>query len=861
MPTDPYSNRIGNLSTKIDAPFVGRRDDLSSIYDFLDIGKWSSSSGQAFVYHLWGQGGYGKSMLLQFARRSSRLQEHNLKSVAVNLDWDIFHPGITAPDFLWHIRCALVKQGIKATLYDFYYLLYFSSVRSPGQNLVIQSLLEDIAAKSKSLGESLQDGSETGWLEALFDSEMVKGVIDLAGGIGKQLKVIETLNKLNQLRVDRVARLKLKEGDYVLDPNNSSAFQKIAADILALDIVTAVSGQDSPPFVIFIDGLDRIQPSSLSPGSSSQSERALECIVASIIFQPNESIKSKVRFVFSGRNPLRWREQFDDVNTELSWNAFIAQHRLAGLSPIDVGAFIDKLNIALDSCGQVELGLKLRQHKERLLELLHDRNGSDDLAHIFPARLGLLYEYVTSGADLDRLVQLDISTQEMEERYFRSIDPNLRRVLEIFSVMGTIEEPIYASLVRSQNIVGYDINEFLRFRRLPYVSEGEYLGSIKLDEHISSYLIRALMSSADEMKRAKKMAIACLTAIVESGNATSGPHSAMDQKSIAIRFSNLLARLTSQSLLSFQEVIDPWWGFESSFGSDTRIAGALRVDICRTLVKLINEIDKSEFAASLETNPTYDARNKFGFALIQIHKFFVVHKLSSEADNVVKLMTGLGIVTTVKKNDELTKALPLEFYEFNIDKIYGSSNELGVAVAAGQLLQIWKEITSHPDSRERTMLLATTARYLGELFRNPTDVEESLKWMQKHYDLSKSINAVDSPEFAKSQMALALALINTRRQDKPERLLQQALKTLLPLFGPNHLHVINAQWLLAEIVIARGNRKDGIAQMRDCLTRLRDSDGDNESYLSTFETRIAFLESSSSIVYTPFGSTNWMRRR
>jgi hypothetical protein len=295
MPINPYKSHKANPAIQIDAPFVGRRNELVSIYDFIDSGKWTSSTGSAFVYHLWGQGGYGKSTLLQVARNSTPHQEHNLKFVATDLDLDIFHPGISAPDFLWHIRCALVKSGVKTTLYDYYYLLYFSSVRSPGQSLAIKSLFEDIAARSKSLGESLQDGTETGWLEALFDSEMTQGVIDLAGGVGKQLKIVETISKLNQLRQDHVARLKLNENGYVLDPKDPAAFQAVAADILALDLVTAVSGQDSQPLVIFIDGLDRIQPLSLSPGLASPSERALERIVASIIFQPSEPLRSKIR--------------------------------------------------------------------------------------------------------------------------------------------------------------------------------------------------------------------------------------------------------------------------------------------------------------------------------------------------------------------------------------------------------------------------------------------------------------------------------------------------------------------------------------------------------------------------------------
>lgn len=840
MPSNPFIA----AGASIPRFFVGRIAQVCEIVSFVEATSAKEYINSGYILNLNGSPGYGKSALIR------KLREHLSASdtatfCQTTFDLDHISSSISGPEALWLVRNSLHKARIRTPLFDCYYILFFKYILSPGQSITLEGLFSEIAGQSKSLGEKLSDGPEAGWLSKLFDPEMSETIVDIAGGIGEQLKGVETLAKLNELVRDKSRRKKLKSEGFTLDTSDSYAFQGQAPLVLALDIADALGSDTSKPLALVLDGFDKIQESvGFSP---SPAEAAIERLAAALLYETSSNSVNKLRIGIVSRNQISWRRKFDEPDATDTWDQYISEITLPALTPDDANDFLSKLSASADSSGRTELGQWIRSNRNDLLSLVSEgANGA-----VVPIHLELLAACLWNGDNSSLPASISIPTNQMEERYLRSIAKDVRSLLEVISVFGTIERDSFKALVQDSTIVGFTSTDYEALGNIYFLDEGEFEGSYRVQGHIAGYLLRSLLRTPVDRNRGISIAehsFDALISLLPNDRFPATITNASGSKAVAIRMLRLCERLVKHNLFDTKH-LTYWQNFEFAFASDTHVASAERRQMCILLVDWFESKEQTLLQQISTGNGNDDMKDAILQTFTILHKYAIVQAMPTAAQKIMQTASRLGLVKKYS-GDTLISAedINLSGIDISLDVAFAERASKGVENAIGSIAVLRNLTLQMTESKERTALLATAARYLGDCYREIGDWKAALYWQEEGLAQALKINDQRSPEIAKFRGAVALALLENGRIGKAERYLKDSLEVLHIHYHRTHVHIMNAEFLLADVDFRKGNMQKALVKMDSCIEELgRSPDAQAVALANLLKTHVSRLKALTNI--------------
>ncbi len=509
MPKNPYSGGIFQSALSERELFVGREEELQALQGF--VAGICSGSAKAWVIHVFGAAGTGKSSLLARLRADNAATE-GLHSALLDIDADSFDISTSAPDLLWQLRFSLRRAGVKTPLYDLYYATYFTRHVLPGVTLSLSTLLQGIGAKTETMEKASSIASSRTLGEQLtqaFDAEFLEDIVGGAGEFAKSLQGVQLIAKLASAFRNKATRRALKDQRIDLSSIDREEMQSLAPEILASDLLRLASKTN--PILILVDGFDRIQiePQVLPfPGAA---ESAMEELVRFVKFSSRSEAKKHIAFLCFGRKHLRWAELFDEVGSADSWDEHIHQLPLRGLSQAEAEVYLAKADGALDAVGGGVGAQALRSSKQAILTVSRDQvatsyspetgeagastEAPDMMAGLqrhgemrySPFRLRLCMEEI---AEIERPFSNDDARRHADDicaSFLRGVSEPLREVVNVFALAGEVDASMYEALVKEGVISNFTIAEFpLLVRRgalfAPAVSSDAYRLHFQLED-------------------------------------------------------------------------------------------------------------------------------------------------------------------------------------------------------------------------------------------------------------------------------------------------------------------------------------------------------------------------------------------
>jgi tetratricopeptide (TPR) repeat protein len=397
-----------------------------------------------FLTVFYGVGGVGKSTLCRKVVASSAVDHPEVMLVVLNLDFGKWTRDSGFAPFL----VALVEQFLAV------------GISTP----LVQTLL--LMYSRADSGLQVSQGSAGLWSGAVAVLDQATQAVGIPG-IGL---VIQGAQWLKDRKKQADVAKRLRDLGLWPDDNEGKAdlldMEEKMAGALYEDLKAwAVEGRN---LRILLDGFERIQSRERRRDCQMLVQRFAGFIAAS----EDPELASRIRMLVFGRDKLRWDELYEDPG----WNDYWSQHLLAGLGETDAIEFLNKHSDWLSFHGDTVGAAAIQNHTKQILDAADEQIGGE--RSIYPYYLDLSVDLVLQAAREGRTPDLGKTPGELQDRFFRYLDPAERHLLKLLALAETFDAVMFDALVRNQRVSGYAVGTFLTTvaEGRSYVSSGDHGG-------------------------------------------------------------------------------------------------------------------------------------------------------------------------------------------------------------------------------------------------------------------------------------------------------------------------------------------------------------------------------------------------
>jgi tetratricopeptide (TPR) repeat protein len=427
----PSSTETGAQRPSALEMFTDRVHEQELLQEILRPVPTTPEHPELFLTVFYGVGGVGKSTLCRRAHEIAA-QQASKDVVLATVDYDSsnWSTGTAFANVASELVRCLAEKGIAPRLSGALLALY-----------------------SRSSSEAVSP--EAGW-ELAMDT-LDKGA-ELAGipGLGMVLKGVKWVrDRAQQAALQRQLR------DLHLWPEERYG----RVDLLDLEakigraVFEDVRGwlTDNPArhLRLLVDGFERLQ----SHERKADAQKHLQDFLGYFAASQDRTTCGRFRALIFGREKLRWDELYEDED----WHRFWNQHLLAGLAEQDARDFLRRYQRWFRSHGQQALADALSQCEGRILDATDERAAGERM--FYPFYLNLAVELLERSVLHGTMPEFGQAPAELQDRFFKYLDPAELRTLMVLSLAETFDEHLYDWLA-NERVIELPVHAFhTRVRR------------------------------------------------------------------------------------------------------------------------------------------------------------------------------------------------------------------------------------------------------------------------------------------------------------------------------------------------------------------------------------------------------------
>jgi tetratricopeptide (TPR) repeat protein len=193
---------------------------------------------------------------------------------------------------------------------------------------------------------------------------------------------------------------------------------------------------------LLLDGFERLQSSE----RREDSQRRLQEFIGYFAGPDERDACDRFRVVIFGRNQLRWDEIYEDPTWRNCWTL----HLLGGLAEADARDFLKKTRTWLAAKGQTALAEALVKYEDKILDASDESKGGH--RSFYPFYLNLAVELVERARQSGQELELGRAPAELQDRFFRYLDPRELRALMILALSEVCDESLFDWLAKERLI-------------------------------------------------------------------------------------------------------------------------------------------------------------------------------------------------------------------------------------------------------------------------------------------------------------------------------------------------------------------------------------------------------------------------
>jgi len=405
------------------AIFTDRVEQRQLLRTILQPVPTSQLGPQYLLTQFYGVGGVGKSALCEQGRKIAEEEfEENVRVVSTSFDDSRWNEGTSFTDVATELcRCLVEKSKIVPRLTIALLALHGQQTGRNGE---------------------VVSGLDKGW--SLAFTAMEKG-INLTGipGIGNVIKLAQWWRGKSQQNT-----LREKLASFNLWPEEQNG-RLIVTDLesklpgaLFQDIREWLTENPSLHLRVMLDGFERLQGSE----RKADSQQRLQQWIGGFAASPDRNACDRFRTVIFGRNQLRWDEIYEDPGWRDCWTL----HLLGGLAETDARDFLHKARTWLASNGQSAMADAILRNEGQILDACDETKGGLRVFH--PFYLNLAVELVERARQQGKEPELGRAPGELQDRFFRYLQPHELRALMILSLCEVFDEALFNWLARERLI-------------------------------------------------------------------------------------------------------------------------------------------------------------------------------------------------------------------------------------------------------------------------------------------------------------------------------------------------------------------------------------------------------------------------
>jgi tetratricopeptide (TPR) repeat protein len=384
----------------------------------------TASLGTTFLLtQFYGVGGVGKSTLCHRASEIAAAEfKDTVRVVATSFDDNRWKEGSAFTEVSAELCRCLVKEKIMPRLTVALLLLY---------------------------GQQTGDrhGQSVGNLDAGWS--IVFGAIDKMSEFAPFPGVAAVFKGLQKLREhDQSKTLRQRLTDLGLWPEeqygklNILDLEKKLSSALYYDLLDWLKENPGQHIRLLLDGFERLQSSE----RREDSQRRLQEFIGYFAGQDERDACDRFRVVIFGRNQLRWDEIYEDP----SWRNYWTLHLLGGLAEADARDFLKKTRTWLAAKREVALAEALVKYEDKILDASDESKGGH--RSFYPFYLNLAVELVNRARQSGQELELGRAPAELQDRFFRYLDPHELRALMVLALSEVFDEPLFDWLAKERLI-------------------------------------------------------------------------------------------------------------------------------------------------------------------------------------------------------------------------------------------------------------------------------------------------------------------------------------------------------------------------------------------------------------------------
>lgn len=200
---------------------------------------------------------------------------------------------------------------------------------------------------------------------------------------------------------------------------------------------------------LLIDGFERLQSQERRVDAQKHVQDFLGYFAAST----DRAACGRFRALLFGREKLMWDELYQDDDWNQCWN----QHLLAGLAEADARVFLGRYRNWFQAHGQQALADALQTHEEQILDATDECTNGERM--FYPFYLNLAVEMLERSVPRGEKPDLGHTPVELQDRFFRYLDPAELRVLMILGLAEVFDEDLFDWLAQ-ERLIDFPVHSF-----------------------------------------------------------------------------------------------------------------------------------------------------------------------------------------------------------------------------------------------------------------------------------------------------------------------------------------------------------------------------------------------------------------
>ncbi len=200
---------------------------------------------------------------------------------------------------------------------------------------------------------------------------------------------------------------------------------------------------------LLIDGFERLQSQERRVDAQKHVQDFLGYFAAST----DRAACGRFRALLFGREKLMWDELYQDDDWNQCWN----QHLLAGLAEADSRVFLGRYRNWFQAHGQQALADALQTYEEQILDATDECTNGERM--FYPFYLNLAVEMLERSVPRGEKPDLGRTPVELQDRFFRYLDPAELRVLMILGLAEVFDEDLFDWLTR-ERLIDFPVHSF-----------------------------------------------------------------------------------------------------------------------------------------------------------------------------------------------------------------------------------------------------------------------------------------------------------------------------------------------------------------------------------------------------------------